>query len=215
VARRLAHEIKNPLTPIKLSAERLQRRFASQVDRKDIFDECTHTVIAQVERLQRLISDFSSLARMPQPRLATCSINKLLEEMAQLFRPYAQVEVRMAEEALVCDCDVDQMKQVLINLVDNAIAASREGEPVTLSAVQEQGWLCFHVTNEGDGIDPEVATHLFEPYFSTKDGGSGLGLAIAKRIAEDHDGELWLASLASPTDFCLKVPIQSPRMEKL
>ncbi len=215
VARRLAHEIKNPLTPIKLAAERLNRRFAAQVDRREVFDECTHTVIAQVERLQRLISDFSTMARMPQPRLARQDVALLMIEMAQLYRPYPQVLVTIPDDAVFCDCDVDQVKQVLINLIDNALAESDEDQTVGLFSEVVDDRLCWHVTNEGAGIAAEVAERLFEPYFSSKEGGSGLGLAIARRIAEDHDGELSIASLAHPTDFCLKLPLKSDRMERI
>ncbi|MDX8409845.1 MAG: ATP-binding protein [Mariprofundales bacterium] len=214
VARRLAHEIKNPLTPIKLATERLSRRFAAQVDRREVFDECTHTVIAQVERLQRLISDFSTMARMPQPRLARQDVAALMVDMAQLYRPYEQVRVMIPDETVFCDCDVDQVKQVLINLIDNALAESDKDQTVGLFSEVGDDRLSLHVTNEGEGIATEVAARLFEPYFSSKEGGSGLGLAIARRIAEDHGGELFIASLAHPTDFCLKLPLESDRMER-
>jgi len=206
VARRLAHEIKNPLTPIKLAAERLQRRFRDQVDRKDVFTECTHTVIAQVERLQRLITDFSTMARLPQPRFAPCAINHLLQEMAQLYRPYGQIEVVEDGDANLCICDVDQIKQVLINLIDNALAASYTDRMVRLFVTAADDGVMFHVCNDGDGVDKALADKLFEPYFSSKETGSGLGLSIARRIAEDHGGRLFIASLGSPTEFCLLLP---------
>ena len=215
VARRLAHEIKNPLTPIKLAAERLDRRFRDQVDRQDIFTECTHTVITQVERLQRLISDFSTMARLPQPRIDRCDVRQLLTEMAQLYRPYPQMEVVVPEGEVVCMCDVDQIKQVLINLIDNALAASYENHPVRLFCDGDDHWLFFHVCNDGDGVDPSLREKLFEPYFSSKESGSGLGLAIARRIAEDHGGRLFIASLKDPTEFCLQLPMTQAGEEEV
>jgi len=206
VARRLAHEIKNPLTPIKLAAERLQRRFHDQVDNQDVFTECTHTVIAQVERLQRLITDFSTMARLPQPRFAPCDINHLLQEMAQLYRPYGQINVEEEPNVDGCICDVDQVKQVLINLIDNALAASYKDQTVRLFVTAEDDGVVFHVSNDGDGVAEALADKLFEPYYSSKESGSGLGLPIARRIAEDHGGRLYIASLRAPTEFCLALP---------
>lgn len=206
VARRLAHEIKNPLTPIKLSAERLQRRFRVQVDNEQVFDACTQSIIGQVERLQRLIADFSTLARMPQPKLRMVSVNLLLREMNDLFHGYHRVSVRLCDEQWQGMCDPDQVRQVLINLMDNAVSATEEGQMICLYAELTEDWLEWHVTDEGAGIDEQAAARLFEAYYSTKSNGSGLGLAIAKRIAEDHNGDLLLVSLAKPTHFCLRLP---------
>ncbi|PIP03033.1 MAG: PAS domain-containing sensor histidine kinase [Zetaproteobacteria bacterium CG12_big_fil_rev_8_21_14_0_65_54_13] len=206
VARRLAHEIKNPLTPIKLSAERLQRRFRAQVDNHQVFDACTQAIIAQVERLQRLIADFSTLARMPQPKIRDVSVNVLLREMKDLFHGYRRIEVRFCDEQWRCACDPDQVRQVLINLMDNAVSASDDGVSIRLYASLSDAWVEWHVEDDGDGIDEAAASRLFEAYYSTKASGSGLGLAIAKRIAEDHHGELLLVSTAAPTHFCLRLP---------
>ncbi len=209
VARRLAHEIKNPLTPIKLSAERLQRRFRSQVDNEQVFDVCTKAIIDQTERLQRLISDFSTLARMPQPKLRQVAVNTLLSDMDELFHGYNRVHVKInADDHSRCVCDPDQMRQVLINLMDNALAATSETCAVRLYSEVTDGFAAWHVEDDGEGVDEQTAARLFEAYYSTKSDGSGLGLAIAKRIAEDHGGELSLLSLAKPTHFCLKLPRQ-------
>jgi len=207
VARRLAHEIKNPLTPIKLSAERLQRRFRKQVDNEQVFDVCTKAIIDQTERLQRLISDFSTLARMPQPKLREVPVNTLLSDMYELFHSYRRISVKIIEdEHALCQCDPDQVRQVLINLMDNAVSATDETCAIRVYAVVSDAFAEWHVEDDGDGIDAENATKLFEAYYSTKSDGSGLGLAIAKRIAEDHGGDLKLLSLAGPTHFCLKLP---------
>ncbi|MFQ5581429.1 MAG: ATP-binding protein [Mariprofundaceae bacterium] len=208
VAQRLAHEIKNPLTPIKLAAERLQRRFRHQIEDETVFDTCTQAIIGQVERLQRLIADFSTLARMPQPKLREISVQLLLQEMRELYSAYPRVQVDMPDDGITCWCDPDQLRQVLINLMDNALAATEEkGADVHLYGQATGEHIEFHMLDRGPGISASAAEHIFEAYFSTKDAGSGLGLAIAKRIAEEHDGELSLLSPVKPTHFCLRLPI--------
>jgi len=216
VARRLAHEIKNPLTPIKLSAERLQRRFRAQVDNTEVFDVCTKAIIDQVDRLLRLITDFSTLARMPQPKIRAVPVNVLLQDMYELFHSYRRVSVEIddSNDAL-CPCDSDQIRQVLINLMDNAIAATgdHDNRSIRMYARISNDMAEWHVEDEGDGIDEDAALKLFEAYYSTKVNGSGLGLAIAKRIAEDHGGTLTLVSRSRPTHFCLTLPMHVPHKE--
>ena len=216
VARRLAHEIKNPLTPIKLSAERLQRRFRPQVDDERVFDVCTHAIITQVERLQRLIADFSTLARMPQPKIRETAVSSLLQEMEELFNSYHRLDVQPCDDNWSCCCDPDQVRQVLINLMDNALAATegQEGKAVRLYARMVEQSIEWHVEDDGEGIDTASASQLFEAYYSTKVNGSGLGLAIAKRIAEDHGGVLYLVSREKPTHFCLRLPRYHEQMEE-
>jgi len=215
VARRLAHEIKNPLTPIKLSAERLQRRFRSQVDDEAVFDVCTKAIIGQVERLQRLIADFSTLARMPQPKMRDVSVDGLLKEMGELFNGYRRIAVDAVDGGWSCHCDPDQVRQVLINLMDNALAATEgcEGKTVRMYSRVSEYDAEWHVEDDGQGIEEAAVAQLFDAYYSTKASGSGLGLAIAKRIAEDHGGELKLVSRANPTHFCLRLPRQHSEME--
>lgn len=210
VAQRLAHEIKNPLTPIKLAAERLQRRFSTQVDHVEVFDSCTHTIIAQVERLQRLISDFSTLARLPQPRLAEVPVQQLMDEMRDLYAPWPRVQMLPPQAGLTCVCDIDQIRQVLINLMDNALAATAAGGNVSLYAMKTAVAVELHVEDSGGGISADAVEHIFEPYFSTKSDGSGLGLPIARRIAHEHDGNLVILSAADPTHFRLTLPRQFP-----
>ncbi|WP_072660116.1 sensor histidine kinase [Mariprofundus micogutta] len=216
VARRLAHEIKNPLTPIKLSAERLQRRFRAQVDDETVFDVCTQAIITQVERLQRLIADFSTLARMPQPKMRDVSVDGLLKEMEELFNGYKRIDVSIVDAGWTCHCDPDQVRQVLINLMDNALSAteSTSGKTVRMYSRVNEDHAEWHVEDDGEGIDSASVSQLFEAYYSTKASGSGLGLAIAKRIAEDHGGELKLISNAKPTHFCLRLPRQCLETEE-
>jgi len=210
VAQRLAHEIKNPLTPIKLATERLQRRFRNQVDHLDIFDRCTGAIIGQVERLQRLIADFSTLARLPEPHCKANLCNTFTQEMGDLYSAYPRVHIQKLTEPITCYCDADQVRQVLINLMDNALAATQEQkDPIRFYIQQEDQMVTFHFEDDGDGIPEAHQAHLFDAYYSTKAEGSGLGLAIAKRIADEHHGHLRLVSTAHPTHFCLYIPAQA------
>jgi two-component system nitrogen regulation sensor histidine kinase NtrY len=215
VAQRLAHEIKNPLTPIKLAAERLQRRFRKQADDPVVFDTCTHAIIGQVERLQRLIADFSTLARMPKPKCSETRVEIFTHEIEELYNAYRRVDVQSPEDALTCFCDADQIRQILINLMDNALAATEaENRPVRLYVSNDENEVQIHVEDEGPGIPSEIRSHIFDAYYSTKEQGSGLGLSIAKRIADEHSGALELVSAAKPTHFCLRLPRQNPNMER-
>ncbi len=202
VAQRLAHEIKNPLTPIKLSTERVKRRFREQVDDVRVFDTCTDAVINQVERLQRLLADFSNLATLPKPKMELVSIASLLQELEELYSPYSQLTFEGMPRGEVY-CDPDQIRQVLINLIDNALATKAHVR-VYVEMTDEQ--IRFYVQDDGAGIDENIKEHIFEPYFSTKAEGSGLGLAIAQRISEEHHGQLQLLSASSPTRFCIWLP---------
>lgn len=202
VAQRLAHEIKNPLTPIKLSTERVQRRFRSQVDDVAVFDTCTHAVISQVERLQRLLADFSNLATLPKPKNEVVSIASLIQDMRELYSPYRDLTFEGLPEGNIC-CDADQIRQVLINLIDNALATKTH---VRVFVENTEKDVRFNVQDEGAGVDERTKQHMFEPYFSTKQDGSGLGLAIALRITEEHGGQLQLVLNGSPTRFCMSLP---------
>lgn len=212
VAQRLAHEIKNPLTPIKLAAERLQRRFRKQVDNHDVFDSCTHAIIAQVERLQRLIADFSTLARLPQPHCKQVQCVTFVQELRDLYGAYPRVRVADIPTNLSCYCDADQVRQILINLMENALAATEEHQKqIRLYLSHDDKMVHFHIEDEGEGIPEAVREHMFEAYYSTKSTGSGLGLSIAKRIADEHGGGLSLLSSSEPTHFCLALPVQAPQ----
>jgi len=214
VAQRLAHEIKNPLTPIKLAAERLQRRFRKQVDNHDVFDSCTHAIIAQVERLQRLIADFSTLARLPKPHCKQVKCAAFVQELRDLYSAYSRVHVADMPPDLSCYCDADQVRQILINLMENALAATEDGQKhIRLYLSSDNNMVRFHIEDDGDGIPVSVRPHLFEAYYSTKSTGSGLGLSIAKRIADEHGGDLLLVSNENPTHFCLALPIQEPEVK--
>lgn len=211
VARRLAHEIKNPLTPVRLAAERLMRRLADKLPppEVEVLRRACTTITAQVRRLERLVNDFSRMARLPTPKPAPVSARDILAEVAELYRPRPEVRVVLPRADLVCLADADLVKQVLINLLENALAAVGEAPPGSVRACARRDAtdaVAFIVEDDGPGVPETIASRLFEPYVSTKPEGTGLGLAIARRIAEEHGGELVLASPQRPTRFVLRLP---------
>jgi two-component system nitrogen regulation sensor histidine kinase NtrY len=206
LAQQIAHEIKNPLTPIKLSAERLQRKFGQSIS-DPAFVECTTMIIKQTEDLKNLVNEFSSFARLPQARPVLGSLSKCIEEAMVIFRQsHPQVDLIVENDPTVPDFkfDSDQLKRVLMNLIDNAIAASLSStNPIKKVTVQTKydgalKILRLTVSDTGAGIPQNLRTRVFEPYFSTKEGGTGLGLAIVKRIIEDHSG--FIRALANDAD---------------
>jgi two-component system nitrogen regulation sensor histidine kinase NtrY len=204
VARRIAHEIKNPLTPIKLSAQRLEKKFGAQI-RDPAFSSCITMIIRQTDDLKALVNEFSNFARLPQARPVSGSLNRAVAEALELFAT-AHREVAFSLEADPAlpnfKFDPDQMKRVLINLLDNAVAAVLERaladgsppeKPAGKIAVRTQydsslKFVRVTVADNGIGIAEANRAQVFEPYFSTKENGSGLGLAIVRRIVEDHSG---------------------------
>lgn len=202
VARRIAHEIKNPLTPIKLSAQRLQKRYMERLgEENEIFKECTDTIIQQVDELKQMVNEFSQFARFPAANPLPNELNAALAEVVGLFR---QAHRGISFEFLpdngvpVFSFDRDQIKRVVLNLLDNAVAAMKDLDEgvvqVTTDYRKESGIVTIQVADTGPGIPEDVIPLLFEPYFSTKNEGTGLGLAIAKRIVNDHDGYIRAAS---------------------
>lgn len=194
VARRIAHEIKNPLTPIKLSAERLQRKFGASIT-DPAFSDCTTMIVKQVDGLKNLVNEFSNFARLPQARPVVGNLNSVLEEALGLYRqahPQISFNFQKDSELPEFKFDPDQMRRVLVNLVENAVAAvakETQGRVEIMTQYdREIKTMRLTVADNGDGIPVAERSRIFEPYYSTKDGGTGLGLAIVKRIIEDHNG---------------------------
>jgi len=213
VARRIAHEIKNPLTPIKLSAERLQRKFGEEIS-DPAFAECTSMIIKQTEDLKTLVNEFSNFARLPQARPVVGSINATVDEAVALFKAGQQAELTTELDSNVPEFkfDPDQIKRVLVNLIDNAIAAvvGETEKKVLISTRYDQDLkiLRLTVSDTGVGIPPNQRARVFEPYFSTKESGTGLGLAIVKRIIEDHSGFIRaLANQPKGTKMVIELPV--------
>jgi two-component system nitrogen regulation sensor histidine kinase NtrY len=196
VARRIAHEIKNPLTPIQLSAQRLRKRYLSRFgDDEKVFDECTEMIIKSVDDLKNLVNEFSNFARMPAIQPESNDLNGLIRESLTLYQEAhrgVKFEVTMDVKMPMLMIDRDQIKRVLINILENAVAAMTEHGTVTLSTFFDDvlKMAVISIADDGPGISPEDKPRLFEPYFSTKKGGTGLGLAIVSSIVTDHGGFL-------------------------
>jgi two-component system nitrogen regulation sensor histidine kinase NtrY len=213
VARRLAHEIKNPLTPIQLSAERLRRKL-SDVDPKlqDLVQECTSTIIGEVESLKGLVDEFSQFARMPAPRAVPTDFHAFLNDTLSLYDGlFANVEFRKQYDSAVAQVRVDpeQMKRVMINLIDNALEAmGRQGTIVIETARDVSNSLIrIVVADTGPGIPAAERDKLFLPYYSTKGRGSGLGLAIVRRIVAEHGGSIDVTdNVPTGTRFIIELP---------
>ncbi|MBI4042219.1 MAG: PAS domain S-box protein [Deltaproteobacteria bacterium] len=202
VARRIAHEIKNPLTPIKLSAQRLRKNFSHRGDdpeQNKIFDECTQTIIRQVDELKELVNEFSSFARMPEAVLSKNRLENIIYESLVLYKEaHKHIVFRHVQrnELPEMDLDRDQMKRVFINLLDNAVDAIEERGEIEIVSCHNKNLqiVTVEICDTGIGMSSEVRSHLFEPYFSTKKSGTGLGLAIVQRIISDHDGFVRVAN---------------------
>jgi len=194
VARRIAHEIKNPLTPIQLSAQRLRKRYLSRFgDDEKVFDECTEMIIKSVDELKNLVNEFSNFARMPAIQPEPNDLNGIIRETLTLYQEaHRGVSFLFTpdERLPLLKIDRDQIKRVVINLLENAVAAMQENGTVTITSHYdpELKMADFKVADDGPGIPPEDRPRLFEPYFSTKKTGTGLGLAIVNSVVSDHNG---------------------------
>ena len=216
VARRIAHEIKNPLTPIQLSAQRLQKRFGDKVDDEmDIFAECTSTIISQVDELKALVNEFSSFARLPAANPVATGIGDIIKEVLSLYREaHKDVEFKtdFPEDLPLLNLDQKQIKRVFINLLENAVEAIGSEGTVEISARydHEERKVEVAVADNGTGIALQDKNRLFEPYFSTKKGGTGLGLAIIDTIMKDHKASIRVKdNVPRGTKFMLEFPVTS------
>lgn len=211
VARRIAHEIKNPLTPIQLSAERLRRKYAAEVQTDpEVFQTCTETIIRHVEDIGRMVDEFSAFARMPTPVMKDHELRELCRQTVFLQssgRGETRYRQHLPEQPCIVECDARQIAQALTNLLKNAVEAI-EGRSVTATSVAlPQGEIDISlrvgeamvelvVADNGKGLPVEERDRLTEPYVTTRSKGTGLGLAIVKKIMEDHHGSLHLADRA-------------------
>ena len=201
VARRIAHEIKNPLTPIQLSAQRLGRRLVGRLgdaESRELLEESTAAITREVETLKHMLTEFSNFARLPATDPSPTRLNALVEEVVKLYRGNTTIEFQadLAPDLPTLDLDREQIKRVVLNLLDNATAAidaAGEGPRqvwVSTRSDRELGTVALEVVDTGVGLDPAERMRLFEPYYSTKTLGSGLGLAIVSRIVSDHSGTI-------------------------
>jgi len=211
VARRIAHEIKNPLTPIQLSAERLKRRYLSQIDSdQETFEACTDTIIRQVAEIGRMVDEFSSFARMPEPSLNDHDLGEIIRQTVFLQKnatPNIRFVCDLPEGAVVQACDSRQVARAILNLLQNAADAIdgrtaaaggdlADGE-IRITLTDAPGGACIAVQDNGCGLPRAERGRLTEPYVTTRTGGTGLGLAIVRKIMEDHDGKITLEDVPS------------------
>ena len=214
VARRIAHEIKNPLTPIQLSAERLRKRYAKMLEGDGaILDKCTTTIIRQVEELKRLVNEFAQFARLPAAELAVNDLNEVVREALFLFQEgHRAIRFEFHPGVIpALELDRNQIKRALINLLDNAVTAmdGRGEVEITTSYERALTKVCLEVADNGRGLPPEVRARIFEPYFSTKRDGTGLGLSIVSAIVEDHHGYIRVRpNEPKGTRFIIELPVR-------
>lgn len=209
VARRMAHEVKNPLTPIKLTAQRLLRRCREGRVELQTVSEGAQTILVEVEGLARLVDSFSRFAKLPLPQPKAMDPKELMHQLVALYAPShpdVQIELSLPDESLEVNWDFDMVKRALINFVDNALCAMDNQGTLRLALELQGADVLLSVADEGNGIPENLRERLFQPYFSTKRKGTGLGLAISKRIAQDHGGDAHFEPLSPGSKFTIRLP---------
>jgi two-component system nitrogen regulation sensor histidine kinase NtrY len=218
VARRIAHEVKNPLTPISLSAQRLKRKYRRVID-DPVFEECTQTIIDHTEMIKNLINEFATFARFPTANPMPCELGPIIHETIALYReghPNIDFLTEIPEHLPILSLDRQQIKQTLINLIDNAIAAIRTQGKITVSVTYhaDEKITRLTVADTGAGIPDAVKPSLFEPDFTTKKSGMGLGLAIVSTIVSDHKGTIHVAdNVPHGAKFIIELPVGEVKAE--
>jgi two-component system nitrogen regulation sensor histidine kinase NtrY len=217
VAQRIAHEIKNPLTPIQLSAQRLRRRLADRSgDDKRLLEECTDTIIQEVDGLKHLVDEFSRFARMPALTPKPTDLRPLVESVLALYReshPSLGLAARVPTDLPSFVVDPDQIKRATLNLVDNAVEAAGEAGQVEVELTYSPAadLVRLSVGDDGPGIPPEDRDKIFQPHFSTKPTGTGLGLSIVHQIVSDHGGRIWVEDREPRgSRFVIELPASVP-----
>jgi len=207
IARRIAHEIKNPLTPIQLSAERLRRKYSKVIAADDtVFDQCTDTIVRQVDDIKRMVDEFSRFARMPKPVMTDEDVADTVRQAVFLLRvahPDIDFEVDLPADVILARFDRRLISQALTNIVKNATEAIGAVPPdqlgrgkIIVSARREGKDIIIDVIDNGIGLPKENRARLLEPYVTTREKGTGLGLAIVGRILEEHGGRIELRDAA-------------------
>lgn len=213
VARRIAHEIKNPLTPIQLSAQRIRRKYLSNdkepekgtefAEGKEVLDQCTEMIIKEVTSLKKMVNEFSQFAKLPESNPVLDDINLVIQEVAGLYKnglpENVEINLALKEELPPFALDREQMKRVFTNLIDNAVASipSEEKGLVSIRTLikKSHNSIVVEVSDNGSGVPAKIKNQLFEPYITTKEGGTGLGLSIVNQIVSDHQGYIRYSAL--------------------
>ena len=212
VARRLAHEIKNPLTPIQLSAERIKHKLGSKLNKDDteILDKAVSTIVNQVDAMKTMVNEFSEYARAPKLNLESTDINETIIEISHLFENSGiKITTNLLKGLPKIKVDANMMRQVLINLVQNAQDAmvnNTKKPSIKINTNKYKSYLILSIEDNGPGFSEDILKKAFEPYVTTKSHGTGLGLAIVKKIIEAEKGEIWLESeLGIGSTFFIKI----------
>jgi two-component system nitrogen regulation sensor histidine kinase NtrY len=204
VARRIAHEIKNPLTPIQLSAERIRRKYGKHItEDREVFDQCTDTIIRQVDDIKRMVDEFSSFARMPKPVIEPHTVSEAVKQAVMMMRvgnPEVTIDLTVPEEPVIARFDDRLLSQAVTNIVKNAaesiaaVSEEQRGEGrIVVEVRAEASRIVIAVTDNGMGLPAENRSRLLEPYMTTREKGTGLGLAIVTKILEEHGGGIELS----------------------
>jgi len=217
VARRLAHEIKNPLTPIQLSAERLRHKYLKSMPPEDavVLDKSTHTIVQQVEVMKEMVQAFSEYARTPKLELRPLALNPIIDEVLELYRNNrfgVAIDTTLQNDLPMVSVDSGRMRQLLHNLIKNALEAMAGGEmriALETRAFSERGvsMVELRISDNGPGIPAAILENIFEPYVTAKPKGSGLGLAIVKKIVEEHSGVIWAENLQQGACMTIRLPV--------
>ena len=207
VARKLAHEIKNPLTPIQLTIDRLKTKYEKSIDdnEKENFKNYLKTIIKQIKQIENLVNEFSDFARMPKPILQNCNIIKIIENNISLLRELDEnisIKLNYKNYELFLKCDGDQISRVFLNLIKNSIESIQEKSQkngeftkiIDIEIINKNDYITTNITDNGTGFPKENIKNIIKPYFTTKRDGSGLGLSIVNKIISDHNGSVKLNS---------------------
>ncbi len=214
VAQRIAHEIKNPLTPIQLSAQRLRKKFFEKSpDFEHVFDDSTEVIVNEVNSLKRMLDEFSKYARMPAPQMVRQSLHDVIRAVIALYvAAHRDIEfvLDLDETIPMVNFDREQINRAFVNLFDNAIQSMNQKGRIWITSQYDskRHRVVVSVADEGMGINPEDQDKMFVPYFSRKRTGTGLGLAIVHRIVTDHDGQIWAGNnQPKGAVFTLELPV--------
>jgi nitrogen fixation/metabolism regulation signal transduction histidine kinase len=203
LARRLAHELKNPLFPLQITIENLQRAKEQAPEQfEEVFRESTGALLTQLSNLKAIIGRFSDFAKMPHPQIAAVDLNALIRETVQLFdaqfsapeRPAIKADLNLDAGLSPIEADPEQIRRVLQNLLLNAVDAMPQGGTVTLRTRRENGATQLEISDTGQGLTKEECSRLFTPYYTTKQHGTGLGLAIVQSVISDHGAKISVES---------------------
>ncbi|MCK4358547.1 MAG: ATP-binding protein [Candidatus Cloacimonetes bacterium] len=189
MAQVMAHEIKNPLTPLRLSAERLEYKYSSKSkDFDKVFSDSLEIINEEINNLQTLVKEFSKFARMPSANYTKYNLNDQIKEIIKPYENQADIQINLQENMPVFYGDKMQMKQVFVNLIQNSVQAINKNGRISIITTYENPKFQFIIEDNGEGIKDEEINNIFRPYFTTKEKGTGLGLAIVKRIITQHNG---------------------------